>query len=154
MKAVIAFVVAHHVILTVIYVFYVVALWRVFTKAHVAGWKSVVPFYNLYLLFKISWDKKMFWALFGSLLLAALMRSFSGMFVPEMLASLLTIVADIVYILMNVNLSRSFGNQGWFTLGLIFLNPAFIVILGFSTRQKYLGPQIETQNHFQTAQKR
>jgi hypothetical protein len=36
-------------------------------------------------------------------------------------------------------LSKSFGNGIGFTLGLIFLNPIFILILGFGDA-KYIGP--------------
>ncbi len=39
----------------------IIALWRVFTKAWEAGWKSIIPVYNLYILYKIVWMKNWFW---------------------------------------------------------------------------------------------
>ena len=33
----------------------IVAMWRIFAKAGEAGWKAVIPFYNTYILYKITW---------------------------------------------------------------------------------------------------
>ena len=38
-------------------IFQTIALWKVFEKAGEAGWKSLIPFYNLYSTFKIAWGK-------------------------------------------------------------------------------------------------
>ena len=37
-----------------IYVLFIIAWWKIFTKAGVAGWKSLIPIYNQYTLFRIS----------------------------------------------------------------------------------------------------
>ena len=31
----------------------IIAYWKIFTKAGEAGWKSIIPFYNVYTLLKI-----------------------------------------------------------------------------------------------------
>ena len=33
----------------------VIALWMLFQKANEPGWAAIVPFYNAYVLFKITW---------------------------------------------------------------------------------------------------
>lgn len=38
-----------------------IALWRIFWRAWESKWKSLIPLYNLYIVFKISWLKKRFW---------------------------------------------------------------------------------------------
>ena len=38
----------------------IVAYWKIFTKAGEQGWKSIIPFYNIYVLFSISWEVKYF----------------------------------------------------------------------------------------------
>ena len=43
------------------YVLTLVARWRVFTKAGLAGWKSLIPLYSEYCTFKISWKTTFFW---------------------------------------------------------------------------------------------
>ena len=35
----------------------IAAMWILFTKAHEEGWASIVPFYNMYVLFKITWQR-------------------------------------------------------------------------------------------------
>ena len=43
------------VVSIVVYVLLVIAMWKIFTKAGEAGWKSIIPFLNTYVLFKIAW---------------------------------------------------------------------------------------------------
>ncbi len=38
----------------ILYVITVMAMWKIFTKAGIAGWKSIVPLLNTYELFKIA----------------------------------------------------------------------------------------------------
>ncbi|MCD8169035.1 MAG: DUF5684 domain-containing protein, partial [Clostridiales bacterium] len=33
-------------------------------KAGEAGWKSLIPFYNSYILYKLTWNTMMFWIAF------------------------------------------------------------------------------------------
>ena len=35
----------------------IIGLWKIFTKAGEKGWKSLIPIYNVYILFKISGRK-------------------------------------------------------------------------------------------------
>ena len=42
------------------YILNVVAYWRIFTKAGEAGWKSLIPVYNTYVQYKLTWNTKMF----------------------------------------------------------------------------------------------
>ena len=41
----------------------IVAMWRIFAKAGEAGWKAIVPFYNTYILYKITWGNGLFFLL-------------------------------------------------------------------------------------------
>lgn len=38
-----------------------IAYWRIFTKAGVAGWKAIIPYYSGYVMFKIAWKTSVFW---------------------------------------------------------------------------------------------
>jgi hypothetical protein len=92
------------------------SLWRVFEKAGVEGWKSIIPFYNFYTLLKIV-GKPGWWLWM--------------MFVPG---------ANIVYFVWTINmLSKSFGKNEGFTFGIIFFGFIFIPILAFSDAE-YSGP--------------
>lgn len=103
-------------IILVMAVISIIALWRVFTKAGEPGWGSLIPFYNLYLLFKISWGNG--WM-------------FLFTFVP--VANL------IVSLIAYYKLCRAFGHGVGFFFGLLFLYPIFIMILAFDSSE-YLGP--------------
>ncbi len=97
-------------------VFLIVAEWKVYVKAGQPGWAVLIPFYNFYILLKIV-GKPEWWLLL--------------LFVP-----FVNIVVGIYVIHL---LSKSFGHDIGFTLGLIILSFIFYPILGFGD-SKYLGP--------------
>jgi hypothetical protein len=99
-----------------IIVLYIIGLWRVFEKGGQPGWAVLIPFYNLYVLLKLV-GRPGWWLLL--------------MFIP--------FVNFIIMIIVMNDLSKSFGQGVGFTLGLIFLAPIFILLLGFGD-YKYVGP--------------
>ena len=59
------------------FILVVVAEWRLFRKLGEKPWKSLVPYYNSYILYKHSWSKKSFWIYFISTMLFDLTQSAS-----------------------------------------------------------------------------
>ncbi len=138
----------------------IIAYWRIFTKAGEPGWKSLIPVYNTYIQYKISWTKP--WMYWISIALAVIGIIFMGVgnlvagipadngvarFLVTMVllgSRLLWFVCYIasmaINVLANYKLSRAFGHGIGFTLGLLFLSPVFILILGFGNSY-YFGPQ-------------
>lgn len=101
----------------VIGVLSIVAFWKIFTKAGRPGWASIVPFYNTYCMYDISFGN-------GWLFLLT--------FVP---------CVNIVFgIMMLFKLAKAFGKGTGFGFGLLFLNTIFVLILGFDSSE-YIGPQ-------------
>ena len=93
----------------------IVAMWKIFEKAGEPGWAAIIPFYNLYVLFKITWGSG--W-------------KFLLLLIP---------IANIVFLIITmVKLAKAFGKGGGFAVGLIFLGPIFYCILAFDQSQ-YLG---------------
>ncbi len=93
----------------------IVAMWMIFVKANEPGWAAIIPFYNLYVLFKITWGSG--W-------------KFLLMLIP---------IANIVFaILTMIKLAKAFGKGGGFAVGLIFLSLIFYCILAFGSAQ-YVG---------------
>jgi len=90
----------------------VIAQWRIYEKAGQPGWACLIPFYNFYVLLKIV-GKPGWWLLW--------------MFVP--------IANFVVGIWVTNLLSKSFGKDVGFTLGLIFLPIIFYPILGFGNAE-------------------
>ena len=103
------------VVYVAVFVLYVAAFWRIFTKAGEAGWKAIIPIYNWYIVLKIV-GRPGWW----------------------LLLYLIPIVNVIVHIVVLVDLSHSFGMSGWFAAGLLFLGIIFVPVLGFGDA-RYLG---------------
>ena len=98
-------------------VVYIVAQWKIYEKAGQKGWAALIPFYNIYILLKIV-GKPGWWLLLI-------------IFVPFL---------NIVLAIWMTNLlSKSFGKDVLFTLGLLFFGIIFYPILGFGDA-KYIGP--------------
>ena len=107
----------------------ILANWLMFMKAGEAGWKSIIPVYNTYTAYKIAWTPNMFSSISGGDF-----WSFSGFLGG--LCGLVTIVLSVFYC---VNLAKSFGKGLGFTIGLIFLEPIFVMMIAFGSAryQKY-----------------
>lgn len=120
----------------ILFVIMVVSLWKIFNKAGEEGWKAIIPFYNTYTLFKISWKEKYFWWIIGIAVISGIC-----LFIP-FLGWLVDIAAGIalfvITVMSNYYLARSFGHEIGFTIGLIFLYPIFLLVLAFSSA-KYVG---------------
>lgn len=115
-------------LLIVFYIALIVAvlagMWRTFEKAGQPGWASIIPIYNLYIMLVIC-GKPWWWML---IMIFAGIIPFAG-----------PIVVLVFTIMLYVALSKSFGHGVGFALGLIFLSPIFIMILGFGS-SRYVGP--------------
>ncbi|HEU4326964.1 MAG TPA: DUF5684 domain-containing protein [Roseiflexaceae bacterium] len=99
----------------VIAVIVIAGLWKVFTKAGQPGWAAIIPIYNYYILLKIA-GKPGWW----------------------LLLLIIPFVNFVIMILTMIDLAKAFGKGTGFALGLIFLSPIFIPLLGFGDA-KYIG---------------
>ena len=116
MALILALIVSIFILLALI-VFYVVCWWKIYTKAGQPGWACIVPIYGIILYFKII--GKPWWWIF---------------------MLLIPIYGQIVIpIIMIHKLSKAFGHDVGFTLGLIFLSFIFIPILAFEN-SNYANP--------------
>lgn len=96
-------------------VFMIICHWKIFTKAGQEGWKCLIPFYNIYVQLQIA-KQPTIWLLY--------------FFIP---------FANIYFAVKHIHgLSKAFGKDIAFTLGLIFLPFIFYAILAFgNTRYIY-----------------
>ena len=88
--------------------FFIFVYWIIFTKAGEEGWKSLIPIYNIYILYKITWGNGLIFLLL-----------------------LVPFVNFIVGIITINKLSKCFGHGLGFTLGLLFLPIIFLPLLAF-----------------------
>ena len=124
------------------YVLVLIARWKVFDKAGIAGWKSLIPIYSDYCTFKISWKTAVFWLF---LVLSVASAIISGRIaslteneeaIPAIISLLETVVGlamTAINLIMNIKLAQKFGHGILFGLGLAFLTPLFTLILGLGS---------------------
>lgn len=97
-------------------VFFIASYWKIYAKAGQPGWACIVPIYNILVMLKII-GKPWWWLLL--------------MLVP---------VVNLVIAIWSVNmLSKSFGKDEGYTVGLLLLGIVFLPMLAFGDA-KYLGP--------------
>lgn len=97
--------------------FLIVCLWRIFTKAGQAGWKSIIPLYNVYVLLKIV-GRPGWWLLL--------------FFIP--------VVNIVISLVVSIDLGKSFGKSTAYSVVLLWLlNLIGYCLLAFGNDQ-YIGP--------------
>lgn len=100
------------ILILVIAVIMIVANWKVFTKAGKPGWASIIPLYNMYVMFEIA-----------------------GMNGWMFLLTFVPIANIIIQIMLYLNLAKKFGKSTGFAIGLILLNPIFLLMLAFGNAE-------------------
>ena len=90
----------------------IVALWFVLEKAGEPGWAAIIPIYNYLMVIKIA--GKPWWFI---------------------LLTLIPVVNLVIYIIILNGLSKNFGKDEAFTVGLFFFRFIFLPILGFGKSQ-------------------
>jgi len=91
----------------------IVAMWKIFTKAGEAGWKSIIPIYNAFVLFRIA-----------------------GLNPWMFLLMLIPVVNVVVAIVLSLKLGERFGKgAGWSIFLLVIFSTIGYLILGFGSDQ-------------------
>lgn len=104
-------------------IFFIIVMWKVFTKAGKKGWYSLIPFLNTYTMGEICGIKG--WM--------ALVAPF---------ASILPFIGGLVTLAFAIYemycLAKVFGKETGFAVGLILVSPIFMAVLAFGNAS-YLG---------------
>lgn len=99
----------------VIAVLCIIGMWKIFTKARKPGWAAIIPIYNIIILLEVV-DKPLWW----------------------FILLLIPLVNIVIYIIVNIELAKKFGQSPAFAVGLILLPMIFYPILGFGG-YRYIG---------------
>ncbi len=116
----------------------VVGKWVMFAKMGEPGWKSIIPFYSDYIVFKNVWNPLYFFILLAVSICGSIAANALGSETGTYIGYIVNCVSFIIFFLENIKLARSFGHGYLFGLGLLVFNPFFTMILGFGS-SRYLG---------------
>ena len=108
--------VVYMVIVLAVAVISLVGMWKIFVKAGKPGWGAIIPFYNMYCLFEMSFGT-------GWLFLLCLVPC----------------VNVVITIIMWIKLAQAFGKGAAYGIGILFLPVVSLPMLGFGDAQ-YIGP--------------
>ncbi len=108
-----------------IVVLQIIGMWRVYTKAGEKGWKSIIPFYNIATLFKISGMSPY------------LVFIYIGLLIP--FVNIFAIIAlAIIDLYQRINLMKAFKSSTALTVTMILVPFIAYLILGFG-KSEYNG---------------
>ena len=122
------------------FVLQAIADWKIFTKAGEAGWKSLIPIYNVYVEYEICWTGLLGLVFVAASLVTGLIDTTNASTVVKVLVVVVWILAVLLHLMQSIKLSKSFGKGVGFGLVLFFFGPIGRLILGFGSAQ-YIGPQ-------------
>ena len=106
----------------VMYLLKIIGNWLIFKKAGREGWPALVPIYNEYVLCKIT-GVTPWW----------LLISYVGALIP-VIGTILAPLAGIYFnVLLCVSTARSYGKSDSWAIGLFFLEPLFMFVLGIDS---------------------
>lgn len=134
---------AYLLVLLILAIIWVIANWKIFTKMGEAGWKSIIPIYNGYILFKRTWNTRMFWISVIVGCATGLVDKFVDGTLGSVISGILVIVAFVIFVKQLYYQSKAFGHGAGFTVGLVLLNTIFVLIMGFD-KSEYKGNPTET----------
>ncbi|MCR4604868.1 MAG: DUF5684 domain-containing protein [Eubacterium sp.] len=121
-----------------VYVVQAIGMWKMFEKAGKAGWRSIIPFLNVYDLFDLAWNQTMAIAavciIAGSIVIGVIP------ILGALISSLGYIAYFVLHILCSIKVAKAYGKDGAYAVGLIFLPVIFYCILGFGDSE-YQGQQ-------------
>lgn len=140
------------ILIIMLIILIIVAWWKLFTKAGEKGWKSLIPIYNTYIIFKLVWKRSWFFitlivsivsialCIIGSTMLEANSQDIvaSLLLLSGALISVFTIVIEVI---ICFKMSFSYGHNIGYGFGLLFLPNIFALILAFGI-SKYQGANV------------
>lgn len=142
----------------------IIAHWKMFTKAGEKGWKSLIPFYCDFVLFRLVWDTKNYWVYLVSMLIGTILIPLgSGITVASNgqvavtgaanpVLAVIGFAALVVTLVWSIRCSlktaHAYGKGTGFGVGLILLPNIFTLILAFGSAE-YVGPEGDSQARFE-----
>ena len=107
----------------IVLVLMIVSMWIIFSKAGKPGWAAIIPIYNIIVFVQVA-QKGWGWTL-------VFLLSWLLMFIPVLGWIIYPILMLVAVIIVYHGISKSFGQGGGYTVGLVLLPVVFFPILAF-----------------------
>lgn len=128
----------------VLFLITIIAKWKMFNKFGEKGWKSLIPFYNEYVMLKNVWRGSIFFVSLALFILTFTFQQIAASLVgvPQLICLLVGLVFSIALLVVKIrsisHLSRAFGHgMGMTVFGVLFTDLQTI-FLGLGNSQ-YIG---------------
>ncbi len=128
----------------ILYLVEVVGLWKVYKKMGEPGWKSLIPVYNTYILYKRTWTTGAFWVMLILSILGGVMTNgmtSDNVTVVGIIGCVALVLAGIIDMIQNWKFIRAFGKGIIFFILFLFFEPIMVIILGFG-KSKYYDDEV------------
>lgn len=113
------------IIIIALLILQIIGMWKVFTKAGEKGWKAIIPFYNMAILYKISGMSPY------------LVFVYLGLLVP-FVNIIVAAAIGVMSLYQVINLSKAFNKSTGFTVAIILVPFVAYLMLGFG-KSEYIG---------------
>ncbi|MBR2587320.1 hypothetical protein IKE71_03035 [Candidatus Saccharibacteria bacterium] len=129
-----------------VYILFIIAWWKLFTKAGEKGWKSLIPIYNVYVYCRII-DINFWIYAFGIPFALGLLSGIAGTGATNGQPSTFALIVSFISlgyaiffaIYEAIKLGNAFKKGTGFKVGLVLLPNIFLLILAFGS-SKYTKP--------------
>lgn len=138
-------------VIVILFAATIIGLWKIFDKAGVSGWHSLVPLLNIYDLYNTAWNKNaaviaVVVSVVDELMNHRMLRVMRVISDPgaetnhnsealNILIGIIWLTLLVMHIICMYKLSEAFGHGDGFFCGLILAAPVFLCIIGFGKSQ-------------------
>lgn len=129
------------IISLVIEILKLIGTWKMLTKAGESGWKSLIPFYNQWILCKVAGISP-YWVL--EIIVVSMINSvLNGILGSNVISVILSLIvyANTIYfwVILSISLAKSFGKDTGFGVATVFFSFITYPMMGMGSAT-YAGP--------------
>lgn len=108
-------------------VFTAICIWKIYEKLGEPGWKSLIPFYGMYTLYKSVWEPQVYFLT----LFSAVGLLVSYVFLVPLCLFACQAAMAVISVILNYKIAKYFERGIGFCIGLTLVPPVFLGILAF-----------------------
>ena len=118
-------------------VFVIICNWKLMEKAGEPGWKSIIPFYNIYTIMNFSLTRPT-----STVFFIVFCAMYVTLCIPYLGALIFSIVVGAILGITSFATAKSFGRDVGMCVCAIFFGPIVKAILAFSKDIQYTGDKL------------